>query len=371
MLSRLDRYLLREVTVTFVAVTGVLLIVLLSNQFARVLGQAAASGFPASIVLTLIGLTTLQQLTVLVPIGLFLGIVLALGRLYHESEMTAMTACGVGPLRIYRPIALLAVIVAALLAVLSYRIVPAAWIKSSDLRLEATRAAQFGALAPGRFRSFAGGDAVFYAERVEKTGELYGVFVQRSVGDKIEVAMAEKAVQRGAGQPEQMFILFDGRRYEGVPGTPNWRIVEFREHGIPVRLPEAKAGKDKIEAKSTATLMASDEPKDRAELAWRTAVPVMALVLMVLAVPLARLRPRQGRFARVAYAVLAYFLYSNLLAAVRVWIQKDATGGQLGLWWVHLVPLALAAWLLWSEIHPGKPWRIRWQRRPASAAAAG
>ena len=246
MLSRLDRYLLREVTVTFVAVTGVLLLVLLSNQFARVLGQAAASGFPASIVLTLIGLTTLQQLTVLVPIGLFLGIVLALGRLYHESEMTAMTACGVGPLRIYRPIALLAVVVAALLAVLSYRIVPAAWIKSSDLRLEATRAAQFGALAPGRFRSFAGGDAVFYAERVEKTGELYGVFVQRSVGDKIEVAMAEKAVQRGAGQPEQMFILFDGRRYEGVPGTPNWRIVEFREHGIPVRLPEAKAGKNKI-----------------------------------------------------------------------------------------------------------------------------
>ena len=273
MLNRLDRYLLREVTWNFVAVTGVLLIVLLSNQFARVLGQAAASGFPADIVLTLIGLTTLQQLTVLVPIGLFLGIVLALGRLYHESEMTAMTACGIGPLRIYRPIALLAVVVAALLAVLSYRIVPAAWIKSNDLRLEATRAAQFGALEPGRFRSFAGGEAVFYAERVEPTGELYGVFVQRSVGDKIEVAMADRAVQRGAGQPEQMFILYDGRRYEGVPGTPNWRIVEFREHGIPVRLPEAKAGKSKIEMKTTATLVASDDPKDRAELAWRTAVP--------------------------------------------------------------------------------------------------
>jgi lipopolysaccharide export LptBFGC system permease protein LptF len=87
--------------------------------------------------------------------GLFLGIVLALGRLYHESEMTAMTACGVGPLRIYRPIALLALVAAALLAVLSYRVVPAAWMKSSDLRVEATRAAQFGALEPGRFRSFA------------------------------------------------------------------------------------------------------------------------------------------------------------------------------------------------------------------------
>jgi lipopolysaccharide export system permease protein len=372
LLNRLDRYLLREVTWTFVAVTGVLLVILLSNQFARVLGQAAQNDFPGGIVLALIGLTTLQQLTVLVPIGLFLGIVLALGRLYHESEMTAMTACGVGPLRIYKPIALLTLVVAALLAVLSYRVVPAAWQKSTELRVAAIRAAQFGALEAGRFRSFAGGDAVFYAERVDASGELFGVFVQRSVGDRIEVAMAERAVQRGAGQQTQEFVLYDGRRYEGVPGAPDWRIVEFREHGIPVRLPDTRAGKDKEEMKSTLALLASDSPRDRAEFAWRTAVPVTALVLMVLGVPMSRLRPRQGRYARVGLAVLAYFLYSNLLAAVRVWIQKDASGGQLGLWWVHLVPLVIAAWLLWRELHPGArmvPWRWPWQRRRTEATA--
>jgi lipopolysaccharide export system permease protein len=97
----------------------------------------------------------------------------------------------------------------------------------------------------------------------------------------------------------------------------------------------------------------------------------MALVLMVLAVPLARLQPRQGRFARVAYAVLAYFIYSNLLAAARVWIQKDSPAGQLGLWWVHLLPLALAGWLLWQELHPRPAWRLPWMRRPRNAAAAG
>ena len=167
MLNRLDRYLLREVTWTFVAVTGVLLVVLLSNQFARVLGQAAQNDFPGKVVATLIGLTTLQQLTVLVPIGLFLGIVLALGRLYHESEMTAMNACGVGPLRVLRPLALLTLVIAAFLALLSFKIVPEAWSESNRLRIEALRAAQFGALEPGRFRSFAGGDAVFYAERVD------------------------------------------------------------------------------------------------------------------------------------------------------------------------------------------------------------
>ncbi len=154
-----------------------------------------------------------------------------------------------------------------------------------------------------------------------------------------------------------MFVLFDGRRYEGVPGKPEWRIVEFKEHGIPVRLPDFKAKRERREIKSTGALFDSDEGADRAELAWRIAVPVMAAVLMVLAVPLAKLRPRQGRFARVGFAVLAYFLYSNLVAAVRVWIEKGSPGGAYGLWWVHLLPLLLAAWLLWREERPGPLWR--------------
>ena len=139
MLTRLDRYLLREVAQTSVAVTGVLLVILLSNQLARVLGQAAQAEFPGSVVVTLIGLTTLQQLTVLVPVGLFLGIVLALGRLYHESEMTAMSACGVGPLSIYRPIALFTLLVVGLLAALSFRVVPEAGARVQQIRAEALR----------------------------------------------------------------------------------------------------------------------------------------------------------------------------------------------------------------------------------------
>jgi lipopolysaccharide export system permease protein len=351
--------LLREVVLTFVAVTGVLLVILVSNQFARVLGQAAQTGLPGSIVATLIGLTTLQQLTVLVPIGLFLGIVLALGRLYHESEMTAMTACGVGPLAIYRPIALLTVVVAALLALLSMQIVPAAGARAQAIRIEALRAAQFGALEPGRFRTFASGEAVFYAEKVSRSGQLEGVFVQRRNEEKVEIAVAARAEQRGAGQPEQVFVLFDGLRYEGIPGRPEWRIVEFEEHGIPVRMPEYTPKRERRELRPTRDLVGSTEGADRAELAWRIAVPVMAIALMVLAVPLAKLRPRQGRFARVGFAVLAYFMYSNLVAAVRVWIEKGSPGGALGLWWVHLLPLGLAAWLLWREARPGPLWRRR------------
>jgi len=358
-LTRLDRYLLREVTVTFVAVTGVLLVILLSNQLARVLGQAVSNGFPRSVVLTLIGLTTLQQLTVLVPIGLFLGIVLALGRLYHESEMTAMAACGVGTVSIYRPLALLTAAVVVALAALSYQIVPAAGSRAQQIRLEALRAAQFGSLEAGRFRSFAGGDVVFYAERVRPNGQLEGVFVQQRVEDRVEIAVAERAEQRGAGQSEQLFVLFDGRRYEGVPGALEWRVVTFREHGIPVRLPQVRAKSEKLSVRPTRALLGSRNAAERSELAWRTAVPVMALALMLLAVPLAKLRPRQGRFTRVGFAVLAYFVYSNLVAALRVWIEKDSPGGALGMWWVHLLPIGLAAWLVWRDERLGPLLRRR------------
>jgi lipopolysaccharide export system permease protein len=357
LLTRLDRYLLREVTWTFVAVTGVLLVILLSNQLARVLGQAVQNGFPPSVVLSLLGLTTLQQLTVLLPIGLFLGIVLSLGRLYNESEMTAMAACGVGTFAIYRPIVLLALVVAGVLALLSYRVVPEAGVLAQTIRVDALRAAQFGALEPGRFRSFAGGDVVFYAERVLQSGQLEGVFVQRRDEDRLEIAVAQTAEQRGAGQSEQLFVLHNGRRYEGVPGSPEWRIVEFKEHGIPIRLPDVKTKGERLSVRPTRALIGSTASGDRSELAWRTAIPLMAVVLMLLAVPLAKLRPRQGRFARVGYAILAYFFYSNLLAAVRVWIEKDSPGGALGMWWVHLVPLLPAAWLIWRDERLVPLWR--------------
>lgn len=359
MLTRLDRYLLREVTLTFVAVTGVLLVILLSNQLARVLGQAVQSGFSGSVMVALIGLTTLQQLTVLLPIGLYLGIVLALGRLYHESEMTAMAACGVGTARIYRPVALLTAFVVAALAVLSYRVVPAAGVRAQEIRVEALRTAQFGALEPGRFRSFAGSDVVFYAERVNPNGQLEGVFVQRRVGDRVEIAVAERAEQRGAGQSEQLFVLQNGTRYEGVPGAPEWRVVTFKEHGIPVRLPDVKAKSEKLSLKPTSALIGSRDADDRSELAWRTAVPVMAFALMLLAVPLSKLRPRQGRFARVGVAVLAYFVYSNLVAAVRAWMGKGSPGGALGMWWVHLLPIGVAALLVWRDERLGPVLRRR------------
>ena len=346
----------REVATTWLAVTSVLLVILLSNQLARVLSQAAANDFPRRVVLALIGLTSAGYLTIIVPIGFFLAIILALGRLYHESEMAAIQACGVGPSGLFRPIGVLGVLIAGMLAWLSFAAVPQASAQAQAIRAEALREAQFGAIEPGRFRTFGGGNVVFYAERVDSNGILYNVnvFVDRPTGVKnqsvLEVWTANRAVQRGAGQPEQTFVLYDGRRYEGIPGTGDFRIIEFSEGGIPIRLGDLVRNSSKSEMKTTAELLASGTNADIAELQWRISTPLMALVLMMLAVPLSRLKPRQGRFGRIGLAILAYFLYYQLLLATRAWVESGSLTPTIGLWWVHAAALIAAAWMLWPNL---------------------
>jgi lipopolysaccharide export system permease protein len=349
----LDRYILREVILSWLVVTGVLLVILLTNQVARVLERAADNQYPQSVVLELIGLGALQNLSVLMPIGLLLGVVLAFGRLYHDSEMAAATACGVGPARIYVPITLLALVVTAVLSWLTLVLSPAATARTLSVRSAALQAGQFAPVAPGRFRTFGGGDAVVYAEGASDDGSLSNVFVERTSEGRVEVALAARAKhQVTADGMTHTITLFDGERFEGQPGSAQFRIVRFAEHTVPVQVPSLADAALKAEAEPTSALLASSDPEKRAELHWRMALPVQAIVVTLLAVPLSRLRPRQGRFARLWLAVLIYFFYANLLTAGKVWIERERIPESLGLWWVHvlvilvaLVVITLPGWL--------------------------
>ena len=253
MFATLDRYLLREILYTLLAVTGVLLFILLSNQFARVLGEAAAGRLPREAVLQLMGLTSLQYLTILVPVSLFLAVMLAFGRLYKDTEMSAVMACGVGPARLYRPLMLVALLAAVLLSWLSLDLAPWSAETAHVLRQTAQRDAELGSLEAGRFRSTAGGDTVFYAESVTDDGMMANVFIQRQFGDEVQVAVAERGqLNRDGSAP--FFVLFNGKRYEGVPGSSAFRIIEFREHVIPIELASPNLESGDAELLPTATL---------------------------------------------------------------------------------------------------------------------
>ena len=366
LLRILDRYILREVVVSWLGVTGVLLAILLTNQVARVLERAAESQYPRGVVLELILLGALQNLTLVVPVGLLLGVVLALGRLYHDSEMTAMQACGAGSRPVWLPVLGFSVALAVILAALSLHVSPAASARMLELRSEALRAGQFAPVSAGRFRTFGGGSTVVYAQGADPDGTLRRVFVERERGGQLEIALAQRATHAYSEEGDlQIITLYDGERFEGIPGERRFRIVRFAENTIPVRLPAMSAGAVAMEGTPTRMLLQSGHRTQAAEFHWRIAFPIMALVLACIAIPLARLRPRQGRYARIGYAVLIFFVYINLAIAGRQWIARGEVPAWLGLWWVHAIVVLLATFILLMP-----KLRSRWRYRRALSGAA-
>ncbi|MDH4108908.1 MAG: LPS export ABC transporter permease LptF [Gammaproteobacteria bacterium] len=344
----LDRYILREVAQTWFAVTVVLLFILLTNQFAKVLGDVAKDRLPRDAVLQVIGLTGLQYMTILVPIGLFLAIMLALGRLYADSELPAMMACRSGPMSIYRPLLWLLLPLVAGVGWLAVDIGPLALTAIERIGVEARRQADLASIEPGKFISNSDAGAVVYAEQVLGPGRVANVFVQRSGEEgRIEVVVAKRGEQRDSDDPDtRFFVMYDGRRYMGVPGTTRFNVVEFAEHGLPYRLPTAAEPRLEARAKPTRDLFSSRDPEDVAELHWRIGVPLATLVLGILAVPLSRTKPRQGRYGRIAVGLLVFIIYFNLLSAGKAWLEKETLPAIVGIWWVHGLMLAVALGLL-------------------------
>ena len=343
----LSRYVLRETAQTWVVVTAVLLLILVTYQFAQVLSDAASARVPKDAILRLLALTSIQFLAILTPVGLFLSILLSLGRLYRDSEMTAFLACGVGPAGLYRPLMILGVVLAGLVGWLALDVSPMATREIRAVAEEAKQKADLSMLEAGRFISFGDTGAVIYAESVAADGSLRNIFLQRRNKESVEVIVAERAWQSPGSVPGYRLLRFaNGRRYQGEPGSARFDVVTFREHGIPFSIPQsgpAEIGPDSLQLRE---LLASSSPADRAELQWRLSAPLNLLVLVLLAVPLSRSSPRQGRYSGVFAGVLLYVIYVNLLAASRIWLDRGDIPAAAGLWWVHGLFALLALLML-------------------------
>ena len=347
----LDRYIFREVASTWLAVTGVLLLILLTNQFARVLGDVAKGKLPKDAAFEVIGLSAVQYLNILVPIGLFLAVMLAMGRLYRDSEMPAMMACRVGLAGVYRPIAMLLVPLTLLVAWVAIDVGPRSMQNVERIGAEARREADLASIEPGRFTMFGPDNAVVYGESVDESGIMRGVFIQRRTSEnEIEVVVADRGEQVASEDPNtRLLVLTNGRRYEGIPGTAQFRVVEFAEHGIPYRLPGLEAPDPRPRAMPVRRLAASDDPELIAEWHWRLGIPIATVLLGLLAVPLSRSQPRAGRYGRLAVGLLVFIIYFNMLNAAKAWIEKGTVDPLFGLWWVHAIVLAIALSLLSAQ----------------------
>ena len=344
----LDRYVFREIAATWFAVTLVLLLILLTSQFAQVLGDVAKGRLPRAAALEVIGLSAVQYLTILVPIGLFLSVMLALGRFYRDSEMSALMACRVGPGGIYRPLAALLVPLTLAVGWLALDMAPRAFGSIEQIGAEARRGADLASIEPGRFTVIGPDNAVVYGERVTEEGVMENVFMQRRIeGDAMEVVVAERGEQVDSDDPDiRYLVLYNGRRYEGAPGTSEFLVVEFGEHGIPYRLPSLDPPEPEPRAMDVQSLIRLGAPEHLAELHWRLGVPLSTFLLGVLAVPLSKSRPRAGRYGRITIGFLVVIIYFNMMSAAKAWIEQGSLPPDAGLWWVHGAVLGITLVML-------------------------
>jgi lipopolysaccharide export system permease protein len=263
--------------------------------------------------------------------------------------MAALAACGVGAGRLLVPIGTLTLLLAAVLTWLTFVSTPTASRLIEEIRFEAERNVSLATIEAGRFTSPDSGDTVLYARDVVGD-ELRDVFLESQQDDRVIVILAARGrriVDTASG--EQSFVLYNGRRYEGVPGETEFLVIEFEEHGMPVRTEDENELVTLPAAKSTDELLRSTALADRAELHWRASLPMSLVVLGVLAIPLSRTSPREGRYARLGMALFIYLIYTNLLSIGRVWVERGVVDDTIGLWWVHALVGLLALWMLARE----------------------
>ncbi len=361
----IQRYLQREIVTTFVGVAVLLSLIFLSGTFVRILSAAAEGTYPAGLVLKLFALKGIGNLVFILPLAFFIGVLLALGRFYRDSEMTVLAACGVGPEYTYRVIGRLALLVAALLAVLALYFAP--WSEELSYRLldEAGARPELEGLAEGRFNKVGAEGQLVYVETVADNHQrLTNVFAYGDVNGVRQVLTAERAYQRTDPQTgERYLVLLDGHRYEGTPGTPDFKIIAFGENGMRLVEREVVASERSRHAISSLDLWRNGDTGDIAELQWRIAVPITTLLLALVAVPLSKSSPREGRYGRLFLGIVVYIVYNNMLSVARAALAKGESNAWFGLWWVHLLALLVLLVVIAYQKRLHAPWR--WRRAAA------
>lgn len=345
----LDRYLIREMLLTWVAVTFVLLVIMIGNVLARSLRRVTDGSIAADALVLLVSLKSVGILVTLIPLGLYLGILLAHGRFYRDNEMAVMHACGVSWMDIVRPTAFVGAVGALTIALLSSFASPWAARAEQQLLSEMKESSGLRALAPGRFVSADDGSTVMFAlEASSDKTQFNQIFMHRQrANEQPAVDSARVASYQSDPDTGDEYVIFtDGQTVVGVPGQSEYVITEFRRQGILRPKSETNVVSLRTKAKSFTQLLRENGLEEKAELQWRISIPLAAFLLALLAVPLSYTSPRQGRFGKIAIAILIYIPFSNVLVLARKWIASGVLPAWVGLWPVHIVVFLLIIALL-------------------------
>lgn len=357
------------------AVFTVLFSILFSVGLVRILGEAAGGRVDNQAVFALVALTALTWLPQLLTLTLFIAVLITLTRAFRDSEMIIWFASGQSLIAWVRPVLRFALPIVLLVALLAIFATPWAQRQISESRERFAKRDDVSRVAPGRFIQSSDAERVFFVENVDlEGGTVRNVFVshrtQTASGMREGVIVAAQGVIEVRPDGERFLVLSQGRRYEGTPGQAEYRMVEFERYAVRIEArPDTPLQEIKARAKTTRELLRERTPFNDAELLWRVGIPVVALLLAFLAVPLAWTNPRLGRSVNLLIAILVFFLYLTSIQLVQANVQLQRMPFRLGLWLPHAVALALIVLLFTRRVYLQR-WLPRWPRRAAAPERA-
>lgn len=351
----------REFAQTAIAVFVAIFAISLTIQLIRLLGKAASGATAPEAVAALLGFAALNQLPVLLSLTLFVSILLSLSRVYRDSEMAIWFSSGVSLTAWLKPVLRFSLPVVLAIAALALFLSPWAQGKRADYQQRINQRDDVARLTPGAFNESSRGDRVFFVEAVpdaDGQDKVRNVFIHSMQQGRLGVVAAAQGHVEVAENGDRFIVLTSGRRYEGMAGSAEYRVMTFDSYAM--RIETRASAREEKPAKSLSTWALLQNPThlNQGELLWRIGVPVSALTLALLAIPLSFVNPRAGRANNLIFALLAFMIYSNLLSVSQAWVAQGRLSFALGVWAVHALMLCVLLLLFWKRIAVFSPWRM-------------
>jgi len=340
------RALFRELTGASVTVFSTLLAIVITILVVRFLGEAASGAITSAAVAPMLGFSLVNYLPVLLSLTLFIAVLLTLTRCYRDNEMIVWFSSGVSLTAWVRPVLLFSLPVALAISLLSFVLAPWALDRSAEYRRQMDSQDEVASVAPGVFKESKQADRVYFVENFTQGQKTVGnVFIQSVQHGKLGVMVAQQGYQEVAPNGDKFLVLLNGRRYEGQAGSPDFRILEFERYAVRVEPYEAQNKDISPKSMTTAALFRDRTPPAMGELLWRFGLPLSAILLALLAIPLSFVNPRAGRSLNLILAVLIYMVYSNFISIAQAWVIQQKISFAIGVWAVHAVMAGLLLFL--------------------------
>lgn len=347
------RYLVRETLKSQIAILFILLLIFFCQNLVRVLGDAVNGNIPTNLVLSLLALGVPKMVQLILPLSLFLGILMTLGRLYTESEITVMHACGLGKRTLVIAAMVLALFTSTLAAVNVFWLGPWASSQQDEVIAEAKANPSIAGMAEGQFRPSQDGNAVLFVGNVQGNtfNDVFLAQLRPSGNQRPSVVVAEHGVINQNRDGSQVVTLDKGTRFEGTALLRDFRITDFNDYKAVIGHRSVTLDNTQTEQLSMRMLWESDDPDANAEFHWRLTLVVSVVLMALLVVPLSVVNPRQGRVLSMLPAILLYLIFFLVQTSLRSNGGKGKLDPMLWIWLVNLAYLALALALnLWDTV---------------------